>query len=237
MESQITSSQAINEANSWLGSNILLTEDKINELESIIQNCQFKKEELVSYLEVLEEWIRKNSLLEESKILRVILQLYDAGNKSAKQQVIVMEEVLEFPGDKEVEKLMAYLETAKEIIRVWVYFFTNWKIWEVIKRRLEDGVEVRIITDKDSKGAFGMGEEWKKSLKCHHLPIPEESKMHHKFVIIDDNLVMNGSFNWTKSAESKNLENVIVSSSKTLINAFIEIFDRYWCNAVFQDQE
>jgi phosphatidylserine/phosphatidylglycerophosphate/cardiolipin synthase-like enzyme len=38
----------------------------------------------------------------------------------------------------------------------------------------------------------------------------EENPMHNKFCIIDNQVLINGSYNWTYYAESKNRENVLI---------------------------
>ena len=38
-----------------------------------------------------------------------------------------------------------------------------------------------------------------------------EGLMHHKFAIVDSNILINGSFNWTERAVSENCENVVIS--------------------------
>ena len=35
-------------------------------------------------------------------------------------------------------------------------------------------------------------------------------KMHHKFCVIDNQLVITGSYNWSTSAECKNIENMVL---------------------------
>jgi hypothetical protein len=57
-------------------------------------------------------------------------------------------------------------------------------------------------------------------------------------IIIDDQLLLFGSFNWTEAAVNRNLEDMVVTNSKSLIPAFIELFDRYWtCASVPDNRE
>lgn len=52
--------------------------------------------------------------------------------------------------------------------------------------------------------------------------------MHHKFVILDDFLVLTGSFNWSFQAATKNFENIVVTDSKGLIKSYTNLFDKLW---------
>merc|ERR1719244_1359562 len=57
--------------------------------------------------------------------------------------------------------------------------------------------------------------------------------MHHKFAMIDNNMLLNGSFNWTGQAVLKNNENIIVSSNTTLVSRFAGEFERLWQLGVY----
>ena len=52
--------------------------------------------------------------------------------------------------------------------------------------------------------------------------------MHHKFCVIDDTVLMNGSFHWTRQAESHNNENVMVSNDSFFVEQFCGEFARKW---------
>ena len=52
--------------------------------------------------------------------------------------------------------------------------------------------------------------------------------MHHKFAIADAARLLNGSFNWTRSASRVNEENVMVTSEPAAVAAFRAEFERLW---------
>lgn len=52
--------------------------------------------------------------------------------------------------------------------------------------------------------------------------------MHHKFVIIDKETVMNGSFNWTRSAITANNENVLITNNPEVVKPYMEEFEKLW---------
>jgi len=56
----------------------------------------------------------------------------------------------------------------------------------------------------------------------------ERLHMHHKFAIIDQRLLLNGSFNWTSGAVKGNRENLVVSSNRSLTLRFGAEFERLW---------
>ena len=52
--------------------------------------------------------------------------------------------------------------------------------------------------------------------------------MHHKFMIIDGKKTLTGSYNWTRSAEEKNKENVVLISDVKTATSFQVEFDQLW---------
>jgi hypothetical protein len=53
-------------------------------------------------------------------------------------------------------------------------------------------------------------------------PINEKGIIHHKFCVIDDIIVINGSFNWSQNAENNNENITIVESEELAIQYIIE---------------
>ena len=54
--------------------------------------------------------------------------------------------------------------------------------------------------------------------------------MHHKFCIVDGLTLINGSFNWTRSASERNQENIVISRDSRLLSQFQQQFDTLWEN-------
>jgi len=44
--------------------------------------------------------------------------------------------------------------------------------------------------------------------------------MHHKFCLMDDTVIMNGSFNWTVQAVKKNQENLMIMDNPGLVKQY-----------------
>jgi phosphatidylserine/phosphatidylglycerophosphate/cardiolipin synthase-like enzyme len=75
-----------------------------------------------------------------------------------------------------------------------------------------------------------MGSEWerfkKKGVDVRKDGNPE--KMHHKFILIDGEIVIMGSYNFTESAEKVNDENVLIIHNAALGDIFDEEFQRVY---------
>lgn len=50
---------------------------------------------------------------------------------------------------------------------------------------------------------------------------------HNKVMVIDTNVVMTGSFNFTKGAEERNAENLLVVKDKTLADKYEENWKKH----------
>jgi phosphatidylserine/phosphatidylglycerophosphate/cardiolipin synthase-like enzyme len=58
--------------------------------------------------------------------------------------------------------------------------------------------------------------------------------MHHKVLIIDQETVVLGSYNYTKSAETRNDENILIFHDPQLAAQFLEQFEALYAAAVAQ---
>lgn len=52
--------------------------------------------------------------------------------------------------------------------------------------------------------------------------------MHHKFCVIDESVVITGSFNWTSQAVQFNQENIIFYENKDLAAKYVAEFNKLW---------
>ena len=52
--------------------------------------------------------------------------------------------------------------------------------------------------------------------------------MHHKFAVIDNSIVVTGSFNWTAQAVKFNQENIIFYENKDLAKKYSEEYNNLW---------
>lgn len=61
--------------------------------------------------------------------------------------------------------------------------------------------------------------------------LPAGDKLHHKIAVIDDHLVISGSFNWSPSAAHQNDETLLLIDSPALAAHFRREIDRLWQGA------
>jgi mitochondrial cardiolipin hydrolase len=132
------------------------------------------------------------------------------------------------PGEACCRRIQSLLGAAKRTLDICVFTITDDRITQTILAAHRRKVRVRLVTDNDKAGDLGSDIE---ELRRGGVPVRMDDSpyhMHHKFVIVDGETLLNGSFNWTRSASMNNQENFIVSDDARLVDAFQKEFDRLW---------
>ncbi|KAG0245539.1 hypothetical protein B0O80DRAFT_430848 [Mortierella sp. GBAus27b] len=134
-----------------------------------------------------------------------------------------------FPSEQSFHKLVKTLDDSKKSLDICVYTITDDQLAKAIIRAHERGVKVRIISDNDK--ANDLGSDVNRLRDDNHIGVRLDhspSYMHHKFAVVDDALVINGSYNWTKGARFDNRENLTLTNSPKAIQEFKAEFERLW---------
>ncbi len=133
------------------------------------------------------------------------------------------------PGTSCRDTIIDLLNKAKDRVDICVFTISDDNITQAIIAAYDRGVPLRVISDNDKSNDLGSDID---RLQQHGVAVVmDKSKhhMHHKFAIIDQQLI-NGSFNWTRSATQKNQENITVNNGQTLVQLFADKFDDLWQN-------
>ena len=119
------------------------------------------------------------------------------------------------------EAVVSALDTAKKTVLVQAYSFTSAPIAKALVDAKKRGVDVQVILDKSQRTERYTSATF---LANEGVPTYIDSRhkiAHNKVMIIDGHTVITGSFNFTKSAEEGNAENLLV------INNAPELAARY----------
>lgn len=120
------------------------------------------------------------------------------------------------------------METAVDELLICVFTISDDRLSDAIMNAHRNGLTVRVISDNDKMYDRGsdVGRLSQAGVNVRIDLSPEH--MHHKFMIIDGRTVMTGSYNWTRSAETRNEENLISVDDPQLAIRFTEEFERIW---------
>jgi cardiolipin hydrolase len=141
------------------------------------------------------------------------------------------------PGSACVDRLIALLNAVKSSLDICVFTISDDVISKAIIAAHDRGVLVRIMTDDDKMN--DVGSDVNEFIE-NGIPVKTDdgpSHMHHKFAIFDKNTLLNGSFNWTRSASRYNYENVIVDSTPHLVSTYSNTFDSLWEEFIWAENE
>ena len=109
------------------------------------------------------------------------------------------------------EEIITNLKKANKEIKVAVAWLTDEDIIRTLTQKKEAGIDVQIVMS-NSKENFRNTNKFKDFIRQHgKLYIATQKFLHHKFCIIDETIIINGSYNWTYYAQS-NEENIIIIS-------------------------
>jgi hypothetical protein len=120
-----------------------------------------------------------------------------------------------------------YINVAKKSIYITAYCLNVMEIAKALVKANIRGITVRVICDRFTKDEPAI----QLLITCGievFVWIPDVSRalMHHKFALFDDDIVWNGSFNWTRNANDNNRENVMVVKNKELYKCFLNEFNK-----------
>jgi phosphatidylserine/phosphatidylglycerophosphate/cardiolipin synthase-like enzyme len=137
-------------------------------------------------------------------------------------------EVYFSPQDSVQERYLGVVRSAKKSIRMMAFTFTDTELSRILADKFKAGVPVQILAE--STGANAPTNQ-SKALFCQRLTVQFDGNpnfMHHKVLVIDDQIVITGSLNFTNSALEKNNENIVIINDPWLAKAYNDEFDRLW---------
>ena len=106
-------------------------------------------------------------------------------------------------------EILLQLKKATREIKVAIAWLTDEDIIRALTQQAESGLNV-IVVMSESKENFRNISKWKEFLRHKgKLHIATPKFLHHKFCIIDNTTILNGSYNWTYYAQ-RNEENILV---------------------------
>ena len=132
--------------------------------------------------------------------------------------------------DNPQKAIIKNINQAEAFINIAMYIFTDREIALPLVKAQERGVKVRLYLDKDqvdykySQSRFLVQKGIKTRISTNNYI------MHHKFAIIDNRILLTGSYNWTFSANNRNDENLMVIDDPEIIEIFQNQFVNLWTN-------
>jgi phosphatidylserine/phosphatidylglycerophosphate/cardiolipin synthase-like enzyme len=135
------------------------------------------------------------------------------------------------------EHLVGFIDTAQRSVDIAIYDFDLPNVAQALARANARGARVRMVTDSDTlessnaavKGAF-------KTVTQAGIPIVDDKRraiMHHKFVVVDGQVVLTGSWNFTTGDTYRLNNNAVIIHSPPVAQNFSAEFEKMFVERKF----
>lgn len=172
--------------------------------------------------------MRKNLYL-ISVLVAFSLLTYFPTSSPAKEVILNNTQVQVFfsPRGGCTEAIVGELNKAKSEILVQAYSFTSKPVAKALVDAHKRGVHTEIILDKSN-----VKDKYSAADFTAHMGIltyidSAHAIAHHKVMIIDRELIITGSFNFTRAAEENNAENLLIFRSKDFAKEYLENWEKH----------
>ena len=118
------------------------------------------------------------------------------------------------------EAVVRELNAAKQSVLVQAYSFTSTPIAKALVEAHKRGVKVEVILDKSQRTEKYSAADFLVNMGIPTKIDDKHAIAHNKVMVIDGSTVITGSFNFTKSAEERNAENLLVTRSPELATKY-----------------
>jgi phosphatidylserine/phosphatidylglycerophosphate/cardiolipin synthase-like enzyme len=146
-------------------------------------------------------------------------------------------EVCFTPGGPCTDLLVATLAKAKQQVLVQAYQLTAQPIAQALINAKARGIDVDVILDKSQ---LHQRSAMTCQLLAHGIPVLIDKKpaiAHNKVMVIDENEVVTGSFNFSDNAQYHNAENMLVIHDKVLAEEYLQNWKQRALQSVVLDPE
>jgi len=144
------------------------------------------------------------------------------------------------------------LNTATQSVNMALFVFSEQRLANILETDNQRGVQIRALIDPDfayrpySEALDMMGvallnnckyevdnRPWQNPITTVGIPqLKKGDLLHHKFGVVDKQIVITGSHNWSAAANSNNDETVLVIQSPIVAAHFEREFDRLYADAI-----
>jgi len=140
------------------------------------------------------------------------------------------------PEDQCKNNVVRVLDSANESIKFMTFSHTHDDTGDILVKKHFKGVNVQGVFERTQNNAwceydkleqFGLNIKWDEN----------KANMHHKVFIVDEKIVITGSFNPSSNGDTNNDENVLIIYNEEIGKKYIEEFDYVWNYVPNQDMQ
>ena len=127
------------------------------------------------------------------------------------------------------QRIINLLKEANHTIDIAMAWFTSAELFDALIKSLNKSIQVRLVLLDSPINFMEYAPDFNDFIKNGgklYIASANIGFMHHKFCIIDGKVVISGSYNWTYYAETRNIENILISFDREIIDKYQLEFNR-----------
>ncbi len=126
------------------------------------------------------------------------------------------------------KELVAAIDRAQKEVLVQAYGFTHNAIAQAVIRAHQRGLRVAVLLDEKSDHTNRYVIDLFRGASVDMRLDGKHAIAHNKVILIDSDIVVTGSFNFTNSAETRNAENLLILRGAKLATAYRDNWQQHW---------
>lgn len=131
------------------------------------------------------------------------------------------------PGHSVETAIAEVVDEARNRIYVQAYSFTNPLIVQALANAKARDVNVIVVLDKSNRNQKYSAADFTKNSGIETLIDDRHAIAHNKVMIIDDRVVITGSYNFTRAAEKSNAENLVIIESAPIAQKYLQNWQKH----------
>lgn len=137
-------------------------------------------------------------------------------------------QIFSTPEQDVLNQIIEKIETAKRLVYIEVYMLTEKRIEAALKKAKNNGVEIKIILEKNPYMAYNINNKAADFLEKNNIDFvwsnPDNYALNHTKLLLIDNFAILSTGNLTHSTFTSNREFFIFTQDKNIYNALQQIF-------------
>jgi len=122
--------------------------------------------------------------------------------------------------------VVAQLAEARKHVYFMTFSLTDSDVGDMLARKVREGLDVQGVMDRWLAAGDASLFDSLKRRGVKVLKDGNQALMHHKVILIDDDVVITGSFNYSQNAEAANNENFLIIRSRQIARAYMNEWKR-----------
>jgi len=172
---------------------------------------------------IINSEIMKNNYLQEFEYLKNG-QTPNVTNYFVHDNYIIEDYFL--PHDSTINRVIDLIYQAKYSILVAAFSLTSDDIADALVYAYNNQVNVKVVIESRNKNGLGSDFTYLQDEGIEIYEDTNKGSMHHKFIVIDEKVVITGSPNFSNNGFNKNSENMLIIYNSDISSSYCEEFYR-----------